>query len=165
MGGVDRLVARSQPATGVGCPGPSRGPGHHSFWVIKIWAIYPLTLLAFPLMLSEIPGKPRPSTRLLHLGRNLPQLGQHAAQRHRRGVARAQGKVDIAIVPVKPLVDRRRFRVGLDRAQGQADRGLRLFNGLVGSSRQQREDSRAQAGGNPRRHQHRLVAARWRRRG
>ena len=66
-------------------------------------------------------------------------------------------EVHIAIKPVKLLVNRGGFGVRFHGTQWQANRGLRLFNRLIGARGQQREDARPKASRDPRRHKHRLV--------
>ncbi len=61
-------------------------------------------------------------------------------------------------MPIKLLVDSRGLGFGLDRAQRQADLGLRLFDRLVNPRRHQRHDPRARLVGMPAGHQHRLFS-------
>ena len=47
----------------------------------------------------------------MYLGRDLSQVGQHIAQRHRVGAASPQREIQIAVVLEQPIVDGNCFRL------------------------------------------------------
>ncbi len=85
------------------------------------------------------------SISLSRLRSNLSKFRQDTTQPGtlwvRFRIAAAEGKIHIAIMPVELFVDRGGLGIGLDRAQGQADRCLRLLNGLVRAGGEQCKDA------------------------